>query len=193
MLAVIPARGGSKRIPGKNVVEFHGKPLIAYSIETAGKVFPRVVVSTDSFGIASIATAYGADVLMRPPELADDLTGTQAVMRHAVKALNAKGIICCVLATAPMLEAGSLRLALRELNARPELDYAFAVGTEQPSGVQDAGQFYMGRAEAFLQDRPIVGPRSAMIPVPNETVCDIDTQEDLERAREMYEELTCST
>ncbi|DAB32064.1 MAG TPA: pseudaminic acid cytidylyltransferase, partial [Sulfurospirillum sp. UBA11407] len=73
-VAIIPARGGSKRIPKKNIKEFCGKPMIAYSIEAAKKseLFDKIVVSTDDESIAQVAKSFGAEVLKRPKELADD-------------------------------------------------------------------------------------------------------------------------
>ena len=87
-IAIIPARGGSKRIPKKNIKEFSGKPIIAWSIEAAKmcNMFDRIIVSTDDFEIASIAKQYGADVpFMRPKNLADDYTGTSAVVKNAIQ------------------------------------------------------------------------------------------------------------
>jgi len=87
-VAVIPARGGSKRIPGKNICELAGKPLIAYTIEVAlrSKALNRIVVSTDDVKIAEIARTYGADVpFLRPAELARDDTPGLLVVQHAVK------------------------------------------------------------------------------------------------------------
>jgi len=83
-LCVIPARGGSKRIPKKNIKEFCGKPLIAYSIETALKsnLFEKVIVSTDDDEISKISKKYGAEVLKRPEELADDMTHVGPVIEH---------------------------------------------------------------------------------------------------------------
>ncbi len=78
-IAIIPARGGSKRIPRKNIRNFHGKPLIAYSIQTAleSKLFGKVIVTTDDDEIAAVARSYGAEVpFIRPKELVDDFTGT---------------------------------------------------------------------------------------------------------------------
>ena len=87
-VAIIPARGGSKRIPKKNIKEFFGKPIIAYSIEAAQKckLFDRIIVSTDSSEIAEVAKKYGAEIpFMRPAQLADDLTHTDTVILHALK------------------------------------------------------------------------------------------------------------
>ncbi|PLY06363.1 MAG: pseudaminic acid cytidylyltransferase [Arcobacter sp.] len=110
-IAIIPARGGSKRIPKKNIKLFHGKPLLAYSIETALKseLFEKVVVSTDSEEIAMIAKEYGAEVpFVRPKELSDDFTGTGEIITHAINFLKEKGeefdFCCTIYATAPLLQ-----------------------------------------------------------------------------------------
>jgi len=109
-VCIIPARGGSKRIPKKNIKEFFGKPLIAYSIQTAleSKLFKKIVVTTDDEKISKIAIEYGAEVIQRPKKLADDYTGTQEVIDHALLYLKQKGEsynYCCTLyATAPLLQ-----------------------------------------------------------------------------------------
>jgi len=111
-VAVIPARGGSKRIPGKNIKPFLGKPIIAYSIQAAAdtKLFKRVIVSTDSEEIARISREYGAETpFMRPPELCDDFTGTDAVVMHTLQWLMSRGesidYVCCIYATAPFIRS----------------------------------------------------------------------------------------
>ena len=110
-VAIIPARGGSKRIPRKNIKLFHGKPLISYSIEAAlkSKLFEKVIVSTDDEEIANIAIEYGAEVpFIRPNELSDDFTGTGAVISHAIVYLKEQGenydFACTIYATAPFLQ-----------------------------------------------------------------------------------------
>jgi pseudaminic acid cytidylyltransferase len=110
-VAIIPARGGSKRIPKKNIKLFHGKPLITYSIEVAlkSKLFDKVIVSTDDEEIAKIALEYGAMVpFLRPKELSDDFTGTSAVINHAIEYLKQNGeefdFVCTIYATAPFLD-----------------------------------------------------------------------------------------
>jgi len=110
-IAIIPARGGSKRIPKKNIKDFFGKPLIAYSIEAAlkTKLFAKVIVSTDDEEIAKIAKQYGAEVpFLRPKELADDFTVTGDVVNHAVDYLESIGekyeYICTIYATAPFIQ-----------------------------------------------------------------------------------------
>jgi pseudaminic acid cytidylyltransferase len=109
-VAVIPARGGSKRIPDKNIKPFAGKPIIAYSIEAAqhAGIFDRILVSTDSEPIARVARQFGAEVpFLRPAELADDHTPTAPVVAHTLHWLAASGFparyVCCMYATAPFL------------------------------------------------------------------------------------------
>lgn len=127
-IAIIPARGGSKRVPRKNIKLFHGKPLIAYSIQTAlkSKLFDKVVVSTDDKEIAKIAKQYGAEVpFLRPKELSDDFTGTGAVINHTIEFLKKQGevfdFVCSIYATAPFLQIKYLKegfLKLKNSNAR---------------------------------------------------------------------------
>jgi pseudaminic acid cytidylyltransferase len=110
--AIIPARGGSKRIPHKNIKLFCGKPMITYSIEAAidSGIFDRIIVSTDSKQVASIAKDSGAEIpFMRPAELADDFTDTAPVLLHALNWLSGHGFtcdyFCCIYATAPLIQA----------------------------------------------------------------------------------------
>jgi len=110
-IAIIPARGGSKRIPRKNIKEFYGKPLIAYSIQTAldSKLFEKVIVSTDDEEIAKIAQEYGAQTpFLRPAALSDDFTGTGAVVNHTLEYMKSLGeeydFCCTIYATAPLLQ-----------------------------------------------------------------------------------------
>ncbi|GAB3030450.1 pseudaminic acid cytidylyltransferase [Bowmanella dokdonensis] len=135
-IAVIPARGGSKRIPGKNIKPFCGKPLIAYSIEVARQtgLFDRVLVSTDSEAVAEIARQYGAEVpFVRPTELADDHTGTSPVVRHAIRYCQEQGqaieLTCCLYATAPLLQPFSLLEGLQKLEQYPDKAFAFSVSS----------------------------------------------------------------
>jgi len=130
-LAIIPARGGSQRIPRKNIKEFCGKPMIAWSIETAieSACFDRVIVSTDDAEIAQVAKEYGAEVpFMRPLTLSDHLTPTIPVMAHAIDWLEKHGVtpdaVCCIYATAPLVTSADLQQALQTLTTF-ECDYVF--------------------------------------------------------------------
>lgn len=132
---MIPARGGSKRLPRKNVRLFHGKPMIAWSIKAAlaSGVATRVVVSTDDDEIAGIAEAYGAEVpFRRPAELADDHATTLDVIVHALEALAAQGVsperFCCLYATAPFVRPSDLRESLASWSGSP-FEYCFSATT----------------------------------------------------------------
>jgi len=134
-LAVIPARGGSRRIPRKNIREFCGKPIIAWSIEAALRsgCFDRVIVSTDDAVIAEVARAHGAEVpFMRPAELSDDHAPTVPVIAHAIRWCETEAdarvieAACCIYATAPFCRAEDLR-AGEEILAQEGVDYAFPV------------------------------------------------------------------
>jgi pseudaminic acid cytidylyltransferase len=122
IVAVIPARGGSKRIPRKNIRLFAGKPMIGYPIESARRsgLFDRVVVSTDDEEIAAVARKFGAEVpFARPSALADDHTGTTEVIAHAVDWFNGRNIhasaFCCIYPTAPFIRSEDLDEGLRLL------------------------------------------------------------------------------
>lgn len=142
-IAIIPARGGSKRIPRKNIREFAGKPMIAYAIEAAKEcgLFDHVVVSTDDDEIAQVAKKFGAEIpFMRPAALADDYAGTMPVIAHAIEACRAIGWqierVCCIYPAVPLIQTQDLRDALSLLE-RDEADYAFTV-TAFPSAIQRA-------------------------------------------------------
>lgn len=135
-IAIIPARGGSKRIERKNIKLFHGLPIIAYSIRTALAcgLFERVIVTTDDEEIAHVARQFGAQVpFMRPAALSDDHAGTMEVVQHALQALDGADTIpefaCCIYATAPFLQSRYLRDGLQQLRANPEKSFAFSVTT----------------------------------------------------------------
>ena len=120
-IAVIPARGGSKRIPRKNIRDFCGKPMIAWAIEAAqaSELFEHVIVSTDDIEIADIATIYGAEVpFVRPADISNDYAGTSEVIAHATLwALDQNwplAAVCCIYATVPFLRVEDLLRGLRE-------------------------------------------------------------------------------
>lgn len=133
-IAIIPARGGSKRIPRKNIRLFCGKPMIARSIEAAfeSEIFDAVVVSTDDEEIASVAESCGALVpFRRPAELSNDHAATLPVIAHAIRWWEENRspveFACCIYATAPFLRADFLREGFRILEENPEAEFAFSV------------------------------------------------------------------
>lgn len=220
-LAVIPARGGSKRIPRKNIRPFHGKPIIAWSIEAAAAsgCFDRIIVSTDDPEIAAVAAELGASVpFVRPVELSDDVAPTGVVVRHAVQwaeqALGSVSECCCLYATAPFLSGETIRKGLGLLRASGA-DFAVSVTSfafpiqracrirdgrlemldpalyltrsqDLEETFHDAGQFYWGLGEAWLESRPLLGDRTVPVLLPRHLVQDIDTPEDWERAERMF-------
>ncbi len=135
-IAVIPARGGSKRIPRKNIKPFYGKPIIAWSIEAAlnSGCFDQVIVSTDDEEVAEVARAYGAATpFARPAALSDDYTGTTPVIAHAIEWANANAkqqiaLACCIYATAPFISTVDLKKGL-DMMTSEGCDYAFAVAS----------------------------------------------------------------
>ncbi len=133
-VAIIPARGGSKRIPHKNIKHFAGKPIIAYSIEAAltSGCFDKVVVSTDDPKIADVAKHYGADVpFTRPANISDDFATTRDVMVHAINWFSAQNQtlanVCCIYATAPFISVNDLKHTQQMLADDPSADYCFPV------------------------------------------------------------------
>ncbi|WP_415770650.1 pseudaminic acid cytidylyltransferase [Pseudomonas sp. LB3P38] len=218
-VAIIPARGGSKRIPRKNLKPFDGVPMIVRSIRTALDcgLFDQVVVSTDDEEIADVARAHGALVpFVRPVELADDFTGTAAVIVHALSQLPIFDYVCCIYATAPLLQARYLRQGYELLVQHPDKSFAFSVAgfgfpvqraltldeqgaltslypefrntrsQDLPEAYQDAGQFYWGRTEAWLRGDVLFSAASLPVILPRHLVQDIDTLEDWKRAEYLY-------
>lgn len=221
-VAVIPARGGSKRIPHKNIKPFAGQPIIGYSIQAAKEcgLFDRIIVSTDDEEIASVARSFGAEIpFLRPKTLADDFTGTNAVVKHAINWLADQGsrvdYACCIYATAPFLRPKYLIEGYQKLVAAKKsfafsvtgfrfpiqralrLDPAGAVDAMFPEHIytrsqdleeayHDAGQFYWGKSEAFLQDEVLFSPASVAVVLPRHLVQDIDTPQDWYEAELMF-------
>lgn len=222
-LAVIPARGGSKRIPRKNIRPFLGIPLLARTVALLREaaVFDRIVVSTDDDEIAQVAMAAGAEVpARRPAELANDAAATIPVIEHAVRTMDEKGkraqFVCCVYPAAVLALPGDIRAAHQMLR-ESSVDYVFTTASfpypiqralrQSTNGgcemfwpefrqrrsqnlepaYHDAGQFYWGRREAWLEQRPLFTPNSRMLILPRHRVQDIDVPEDWERAELIFQ------
>lgn len=152
-IAVIPARGGSKRIPRKNIKAFCGKPMIAWSIETAkiSGLFDRIIVSTDDPEIASVSEKWGAEVpFLRPAPLSDDYAATTEVIAHATHWAISQGwqvsALCCVYATAPLIQTDDLDRGWQSLESG-DWAYAFSV-TDFPSSIYRA---FRQRSEGGLE------------------------------------------
>ncbi|MAN15301.1 MAG: pseudaminic acid cytidylyltransferase [Dinoroseobacter sp.] len=214
-VAIIPARGGSKRIPHKNIKEFLGHPMLHWPIAAAKEThkFDRIVVSTDDPDIADCAKAAGVEALMRPDDLSDDYTGVVPVIRHAMWTLP--GVIttaCLIYATAPFLRPEDLR---RGLDALEGADFALSVTSfpfpiqravgvtpenrlqmfypeheqtrsqDLPEAYHDAALFAWGTRDAWFSDRSLFGAGTVPVPIPRHRVQDLDTAEDWTRAEYM--------
>jgi pseudaminic acid cytidylyltransferase len=167
-IAIIPARGGSKRIPRKNIKLFHGKPMIAYSIEAAQKsgCFDKIIVSTDDQEIADVALQYGAEVpFLRPEKLSDDHATTMDVIQHAIgwcrKHEWSVNNACCIYATAPFILPEYIQQGLDAL-AVNGVEYAFSATTfpfpiQRAISLDENGavcMFYPEYANTRSQDLP---------------------------------------
>jgi N-acylneuraminate cytidylyltransferase len=221
-LAVIPARGGSKRIPRKNIKLFCGKPMLVWSVEAAlqSGCFDKVIVSTDDVEVAEVALQYGAQVpFMRPKTLSDDHTGTTAVIAHAINWFTEQSQkpdkVCCLYATSPFVSPVDLSHGLMVLTDTGA-DYAFSVtnyafpiqrairitdsdrvamfnpihfntrSQDLEEAYHDAGQFYWGQADAWLQNKMIFGAGSVPVKLSRYRVQDIDTPEDWLQAELLF-------
>lgn len=220
-IAIIPARGGSKRIPRKNIRSFCGRPMISWPIDAASAsgLFKHILVSTDDNEVADIARRSGAEVpFSRPSELADDFSGTDEVVVHALEWALKTGwqvqAACCIYPTAAFISAHDLADAFRRMSA--DIDYVFAAvryshppqrgfceaddGSPQllqpdhvttrtqdlPVVFHDAGQFYWGTRQAWMERRPFFGPRTRFIELPPWRAHDIDCSEDWQMAERLF-------
>lgn len=213
-LCIIPARGGSKRIPRKNVKPFLGKPMLSYPIEAALKtgLFDEVMVSTDDEEIAKVAKQYGAKVpFMRSAETASDFATLADVLREVLNNYQNGGVVfnnmCCILATSPMLRSEDISNGYKVLLATefssiipvvqfsyPILrsykmddnhgisynwpEYAKSRSQDLPPAYHDSGTFYWHKIDLWKAGKISRGG----IEVSEETVQDIDTEQDWKMA-----------
>jgi N-acylneuraminate cytidylyltransferase len=220
-IAVIPARGGSKRIERKNIRPFCGKPIILYSIEAAlnSGVFDEVIVSTDDEAIANAARSGGASVpFTRPSELCGDFVGVAPVVAHAIEATGGADRACLIYATAPFASPDDLKRAAEIL---ADNDFALSIAAYEapifralkmdeggfvssiwreyeqsrsqdlPQAFHDAAHFCFGQAGAFLEGRSIFNSRTVGCLIDKRRVQDIDTPADWLRAEAMFRALSC--
>jgi pseudaminic acid cytidylyltransferase len=225
-LCVIPARGGSKRIPRKNIRPFCGKPMISWSIQAAiaSELFDKIIVSTDDDEIADVARSHGAEApFRRPAELSDDHAGTTAVIAHAANwATQEVGwelqSVCCLYATAPFVQPADLQQGLRLLNIG-KWEFCFTATSyaspifrafqtvdnggiamffpqhfdtrsqDLPAAFHDAGQFYWGTPNAWIQRLKIFDRHSTPLFIPRWCVQDIDDEADWFRAELLWKAL----
>ena len=214
-IAILPARGGSKRIPRKNILPFGGRPMISWPIAAALEtgIFDEVIVSTDDDEIAQVAEVAGAIApFRRPAHLSDDHSPARGVINHAIKDAEARHgrrvtTVCCIYATAALITAQDLLTARAILMADDDARFCFAAASyphpvqramtatgggvdmlfpehaktrsqDLPETFHDAGMFYWGRRDAFLDNHPMFSPQSRPYIIPRERAQDIDTPED---------------
>lgn len=216
-LCIIPARGGSKRIPRKNIKNFLGKPIIAYSIEAAIKsnLFDEIMVSTDDEEIANVAKQYGATVpFLRSKKNADDFATLADVIKEVKDSYQKKGRefenICCILATAPLLQEKHLKSSLEQMikedadGVTPVVKFSYPIqralklvngelemilpehkktrSQDLEPAFYDAGQFYWKTSSSNLSgSKKKIGYELLEIEVQ-----DIDTEQDWQLAEMKY-------
>lgn len=166
---IIPARGGSKRIPKKNIRDFCGKPMIVWPIEAARQsgLFDSIFVSTDDLEIAAVAKRYGAEVpFLRPSSLADDYVPTTAVVAHGCRWALEQGwqldALCCIYATSPFVQSDDLKLGFDTLYSGA-WDYAFSVTDFAAPVFRAFRELPDGGVEMFFPEYS--GTRSQDLPV----------------------------
>lgn len=185
-ICIIPARGGSTRIPKKNIREFKGKPIIQYSIDAAleADIFDKVYVSSENLEILEKIQTMGAYPLERPKALAQNEVGTQQVMLEELKGMDCE-YACCLYATNPMIESYELKLALSRLRADKYIDYIVPVA----KWLKDPGRWYFGKAKAFRDGIPLTGMGTRLMSIDPHRAIDINTEEDWQKAEKMWEAL----
>ena len=221
-LAIIPARGGSKRIPRKNIKPFRGIPVIAYSIRcaTLSGCFDEVMVSTDDAEIAEIAEGFGAVVpFMRTPATANDFATLADVVAEVLEMYAERGRsfdeFCCILPTAPLLEARDISESRHALSSAPAIfsaarfeypiwralrlrdgaasmiwpEHLRSRSQDLETAYHDAGMFYWARAAAFSGRGTLFLEGSRIWELPTTRIQDIDTPEDWELAEMKFERL----
>ena len=212
IIAVITARKGSKRIKNKNIINFFGKPLMAYSINTAKKsnLFSKVFVSTDSLKIKKIAEEYGAEIpFLREKKLSDDFSGTNEVVADFIKRMKYENyIICCIYPTAPLMRKKDLK---KGLNLMSSNNYTFSANTTNEikgntfniknnfiskivkenkelnkNTLIDSGQFYWATAQTWIKRKKIVNVGASIIKIPKKYAQDLNDLNDLKILKKKF-------
>ena len=184
-IAVITARGGSKRIKNKNILNFFGKPMIAYSIIAAkkSKLFDKIYISTDSRKIKKISEKYGGIVpFLREKKLSDDFTGTHQVVKNFLEKAKIKNeFICCIYPTAPLMRFWDLVRGFNKLLKNKNF-YIYSENIIKKNYKQkfvDSGQFYWGTLQTWINKKNILQKQSIKIKIPIKYSQDLNNYEDL--------------
>jgi pseudaminic acid cytidylyltransferase len=159
-IAIIPARGGSKRVKNKNLKNFFGKPLISYSIEAAKKtkLFKKIIVSTDSIKIKKISQLLGAEVfLLRPKNLSDDKTIAQNVIKYEIKNLLKRNVnfkyVCCIYPTAPLIQSNDIKRGFKKI--KNKWKFIFSACKHEKSILRSFTQKKLNKQIKFLNSKLI--------------------------------------
>ncbi len=186
VIAIIPAKGKSERVPGKNYRHFMGRPMMEYPIEAArrSRLFDKIVVSSESPQVLSLAVKLGVTAKPRPVELTLDHIGPLEVAQHAIQDWPSPlARVCVIYPTACMLEPEDLHRGYHLLRGR---SYAISVNSDPEKPLQDAAMFIWCRAVALRTGMPLFTSETALVPIPKERVCDINLESDWDRAERMY-------
>lgn len=188
-ICIIPARGGSRRLPRKNVMLFEGKPMLWHAIDTAkaSKLFELIIVSTDDETIADLAFKRGARPLMRTWVDPEGAMGTQQIAKQVIHQypISTKKYVCCLYPTTPLVTPEHLRYGLAE-SKKSGVHFTMSAGAHP---LRDAGAFYFGRAKHFALGFPLLSIHTRLIILPEQNVCDINTQADWDEAVKKYKEI----
>lgn len=220
-VAIVPARGGSKRLPRKNILPLAGQPLLARVVTVlhASGLFDRVLVSTEDQEIAAVASAAGADVLVRDGSLATDRATVAQVCLDVVSKYADIEQFCCLYPTAVLVRPETLQASFVQFQQSPMTDYLMGVSeyvhppmqalvTNQagfleylwpeyrgvqsqffPATVVSNGTFYWARVAAFLRDKTFYGQRLQGFVVPESEVCDLNTPADFVQLQARFQAL----
>lgn len=201
MKIIIPARGGSKRIPNKNIKDLNGKPLISYSIEASLDVTDDVYVSTDSEEIAEVASFFGAKVINRPCEISTDTSKTEETIIHFLNNIPDVDEFACVQPTTPMIKPSELRegfgllteydsvISVKEMteylwsnSAKPiNFQVGFRRRTQDMNRIySETGGFYITTKKKFLRKNCLYNGKVGFVIMPKIACFEIDTEEDWE-------------
>ena len=201
MKVIIPARGGSKRIPNKNIKDLNGKPLISYSIEASLDITDDVYVSTDSEEIAEVASFFGAKIIDRPSEISTDTSKTEETIVHFLDQVPDVDEFACVQATTPMIKPSELRegfellseydsvISVKEMteylwssSAQPmNFQIGFRRRTQEMDRIySETGGFYITTKRKFLQKNCLYNGKVGFVVMPKMSCFEIDTEEDWE-------------
>jgi CMP-N,N'-diacetyllegionaminic acid synthase len=199
---IIPARGGSKRIPRKNLADLNGKPLISYAIENSLRVTKEVYVSTDCPKIEDVSIRYGAKIIRRPAAICTDFCKTNSAIEHFLNTVSDVNFFACVQATTPLMEWTYLKKGFDKIQSY-EFDSVlsvceskkfywtadgepvnFSIGDrlrtqDMKKHYEENGAFYITNKEQFLMNNSLMGGKVGFIETPHIISLEIDDLQDL--------------